>query len=182
MPVSKANQRAVNKYKKNNYDRIEITVPKGQRDIFQAHAVTRGESTNAFIGRAIQETMERDGGIASGIAGKPTEMAQGTGAVSLSSSLPSGALEAAQRAAETEMPPLPVDRGKAAEKLFGILGDLGKAKCERLGLVYLPPDTLETAQRAAERTGETVVDFVARAVSEQQGRDDKSFKMGINPA
>ena len=62
MPVPKSNQRAVNKYKKNNYDRIEITVPKGQRDIFQAHAAARGESTNAFIGRAIQETMERDTG------------------------------------------------------------------------------------------------------------------------
>ena len=60
MPVPKANQRAVNKYKKNNYDRIEITVPKGQRDVFQAHAAARGESTNGFIGRAINETMERD--------------------------------------------------------------------------------------------------------------------------
>lgn len=60
MAVSKANQRAVNKYKKNNYDRIEITVPKGQRGVFQAHASARGESVNAFIGRAIQEAIERD--------------------------------------------------------------------------------------------------------------------------
>ena len=50
------------------------------------------------------------------------------------------------------------------------------------GMVSLPSDTLEAAQRAAERTGETVIDFVACAVSEQQGRDDRSFKMGINPA
>jgi len=62
------------------------------------------------------------------------------------------------------------------------LVNLDKAKCGRLGIVYLPPNTLETAQQAAERTGETVVDFLARAVSEQQGRDDRSFKMGINPA
>ena len=61
MPVSKANQRAVNKYKKNNYDRIEITVPKGQRAVFQAHAAARGESVNGFIVRAISEAMERDG-------------------------------------------------------------------------------------------------------------------------
>ena len=60
MPVPKANQRAVNKYKKNNYDRIEITVPKGRREIFQAHAATQNESTNAFIGRAIQEAIERE--------------------------------------------------------------------------------------------------------------------------
>lgn len=60
MPVSKANQRAVNKYKKNNYDRIEITVPKGQRDVFKAHAESRGESVNGFINRAINHEMERD--------------------------------------------------------------------------------------------------------------------------
>lgn len=60
MPASKANQRAVNKYKRNNYDRIEITVPKGQREVFQAHAAARGESVNAFINRAISEAMERD--------------------------------------------------------------------------------------------------------------------------
>lgn len=97
MAVPKANQRAVNKYKKNNYDRIEITVPKGQRAVFQAHASTRGESVNGFIGRAISEAMERDGGeAASETAGKPAETAQGTLAVSL----PSEALKTAQEAAE----------------------------------------------------------------------------------
>lgn len=85
MAVSKANQRAVNKYKKNNYDRIEITVPKGQRGVFQTRASARGESVNAFITRAIQEAIERD-------AGGP----QKGGAVSL----PSNTLKAAQEAAE----------------------------------------------------------------------------------
>lgn len=64
MPASKANQRAVNKYKKNNYDRIEITVPKGQRDVFQAHAAARGQSVNGFIVSAIDEKMQRDAGAA----------------------------------------------------------------------------------------------------------------------
>lgn len=50
------------------------------------------------------------------------------------------------------------------------------------GVVSLPSDTLKAAERAAKRTGETVVDFVARAVAEQQVRDDRSFQMGINPA
>lgn len=95
MPVPKANQRAVNKYKKNNYDRIEITVPKGQRDVFQAHAAARGESTNAFIGRAIQEAMERD-------AGGPQEAAR-PGVVSL----PSDTLKTAQEAAEAAGEDLP---------------------------------------------------------------------------
>jgi hypothetical protein len=40
--------------------------------------------------------------------------------------------------------------------LHGILGDLGmvdldKARCERLGIVYLPPDTLEAAERTKVR-------------------------------
>ena len=60
MPTSKAQQRAVNKYMANNYDRINLTVPKGQKDIIKTHAEARGESVNAFIGRAISETMSRD--------------------------------------------------------------------------------------------------------------------------
>lgn len=60
MPVSKAQQRAVNKYVANNYDRVLVTMPKGQKDIIKTHAESRGESVNAFIGRAIAEAMERD--------------------------------------------------------------------------------------------------------------------------
>ena len=60
MPASKAQQRAVSKYMKENYDEIKVRVEKGQKDIIKAHAVARGESVNGFIGRAIDETMERD--------------------------------------------------------------------------------------------------------------------------
>ena len=60
MPASKAQQKAVNKYMAANYDRVNLTLPKGQKKIIQAHAQAMGESTNAFIGRAIAETMERD--------------------------------------------------------------------------------------------------------------------------
>lgn len=60
MPVSKAQQKAVNKYMSENYDRINLTVPKGQKEAIKAHAERRGESVNGFIGRAISETMERD--------------------------------------------------------------------------------------------------------------------------
>lgn len=60
MPISKAQQRAVNKYMANNYDRINLTVPKGQKDLIKAHAESQGESVNGFIGRAISETMQRD--------------------------------------------------------------------------------------------------------------------------
>lgn len=60
MPVSKAQQKAVHKYIKANYDRQEITMPKGKKDAVKAHAESQGESVNAFINRAIDETIERD--------------------------------------------------------------------------------------------------------------------------
>lgn len=60
MPASKANQRAVNKYVKNNYDRINVTMPKGKKDTIQAHVAAQGESVNGFINRAIDHEMERD--------------------------------------------------------------------------------------------------------------------------
>ena len=60
MPVSKAQQKAVHKYVKANYDRQEITMPKGKKETIKAHAESRGESVNAFINRAIDETIERD--------------------------------------------------------------------------------------------------------------------------
>lgn len=60
MPVSKAQQRAVSKYMKENYDEIKVRMPKGLKDSVRAHADQRGESLNAFINRAITETMERE--------------------------------------------------------------------------------------------------------------------------
>lgn len=68
MPVSKAQQKAVNKYMAANYDRVNVTMPKGKKDVIKAHAEARGESVNGFIGRAIDETMERDNGLVSGSA------------------------------------------------------------------------------------------------------------------
>lgn len=60
MPATKAQQRAVNKYMKENYDRVNVTMPKGRKDAVRAHAEARGESVNGFINRAIDETMERE--------------------------------------------------------------------------------------------------------------------------
>ena len=60
MPASKAQQRAVQKYQKANYDEIKVRVFKGQKSEVQAHAETMNESLNAFIKRAIEETMARD--------------------------------------------------------------------------------------------------------------------------
>ena len=58
---SNANRRAVAKYKKENYDQIQLRVPRGDRDRLKNHAEAHGESLNAFINRAITETVSRDG-------------------------------------------------------------------------------------------------------------------------
>ncbi len=58
--TSKAQQKAVHKYVKNNYDRFELTAAKGYKDKIKAHAEKQGESLNGFVNRAISETMERD--------------------------------------------------------------------------------------------------------------------------
>lgn len=60
MAVSKAQQKAVAKYMKNNYDELKIRVQKGRKDIIKAHAEKNGESVNGFVNRAIDETMQRD--------------------------------------------------------------------------------------------------------------------------
>ena len=59
-PASKAQQKAVNKYMKSNYDRVNLGMPKGKKDIIQAHAAQQGESVNPYINRAIDEAMQRD--------------------------------------------------------------------------------------------------------------------------
>jgi len=60
MTVSKAQQRAVNKYMKENYDEIKVRVEKGKKENIKSHAEAQGESVNGFINRAIDETLERD--------------------------------------------------------------------------------------------------------------------------
>ena len=58
--ISKKQQACVNRYIAKSYDRVNLTLPKGQKEIIRAHAESRGESVNAFIQRAIAETMKRD--------------------------------------------------------------------------------------------------------------------------
>ena len=53
MPVSKAQQKATNKYMALHYDRINLTVEKGMKETIKVHAAGMGESVNGFINRAI---------------------------------------------------------------------------------------------------------------------------------
>lgn len=125
MAVSKAQQKAVNKYMAANYDRINLTVPKGKKDTIQAHAETQGESVNGFINRAIDHQISQD------CDRGPSEAQQGQ----------------------------PVGEG-----------------------ISLHPEALQTAQNAAQKAGETVSQFVERAVETQAQRDEASLKLGINPS
>ena len=53
--------KASNKYSYKTYDRITTLVKKGNKDIIKAHAEAFDNgSVNAFINRAIDETMQRD--------------------------------------------------------------------------------------------------------------------------
>ena len=57
---TEAQKQSAKKWDAANLDRLSIALPKGQKDIIKAHAAERGESVNAFIGRAIECQMERD--------------------------------------------------------------------------------------------------------------------------
>ena len=57
--VSEAQRKATDKYLE-KFDEIRIRVPAGRKAEIKAHAEKRGQSVNSFIGRAIDETMERD--------------------------------------------------------------------------------------------------------------------------
>ena len=121
--MGKASTRVQNRYIAKAYDRINLTVAKGQKENIQAHAAAHSESVNGFIGRAMMETMARDG-----------------------------------------------------------VGDLQEVTEAVAGAVFLPSDTMEAAQKAAEATGEDIVGFIVRAVNTQAQRDKSSLKLGINLA
>lgn len=60
MPVSKKQQACVNRYNTKNYDRINYSVRKGQKEKIKAAADLAGLSVNAYISKAIAAQMERD--------------------------------------------------------------------------------------------------------------------------
>ncbi|MGN0983900.1 MAG: hypothetical protein ACI4OI_03570 [Gemmiger sp.] len=56
----KASAASKNAWNARNYDRINLIVKKGQKQVIQQHAEKTGESVNGFINRAIEEAMQRD--------------------------------------------------------------------------------------------------------------------------
>lgn len=57
MATTKAQQKAVHKYVRENYDRIGITIPKGQKATVQAAAEQEGESLNGYANKALLARM-----------------------------------------------------------------------------------------------------------------------------
>ena len=65
--MGKTSAAVKNRYNDKAYDRINLTVPKGDKEIIKAHAEKHdGGSVNGFIQRAIKETMQRDQGESNG--------------------------------------------------------------------------------------------------------------------
>lgn len=60
MALTDAQRKARNKWLKEKVETLNLRVPKGEKARIQAHAAARGESTNAFIYRAVQETIQRE--------------------------------------------------------------------------------------------------------------------------
>lgn len=57
MPYSEAQKEATARYNKKAYDRINIVVPKGQRQVIADFAKRQGKSLNRFIIDAVEAQM-----------------------------------------------------------------------------------------------------------------------------
>ena len=62
MPMSKAQIKANAKYNKKTYDRIEIQVKKGNKELIENIAKSINESTNSYIKKAISDRIKADTG------------------------------------------------------------------------------------------------------------------------
>ena len=58
--MGKTSSAVKNKYNAKAYDRINLTVSKGKKELIQSHAQAQGKSVNGFINEAIDEKMQRD--------------------------------------------------------------------------------------------------------------------------
>lgn len=57
MAYTKATMKAVDKYVKENYERLNIKVPKGRKQAVEAHAQSKGESVNGLVNSLLRADM-----------------------------------------------------------------------------------------------------------------------------
>ena len=62
MATSKASQKAVNKYVKANYERINVTIKKGSKQAIEEAAKANNESVNGYIKNAVKSKIKSDTG------------------------------------------------------------------------------------------------------------------------
>jgi len=55
---SDAQKEATARYNKKAYDRIDVVVPKGQREVIKQFAASQGKSLNRFILDAVKKEMD----------------------------------------------------------------------------------------------------------------------------
>lgn len=60
MPYSEAQKKATMKYKAKAYDRLELQLKKGTKDIYRKHAEKKGMSLNSYFIYLIEQDMQRD--------------------------------------------------------------------------------------------------------------------------
>lgn len=60
MAYSDAQKEATARYNKKAYDRIDVIVPKGKRQIIKDYAASQGKSLNRFINDAIEYQMNKE--------------------------------------------------------------------------------------------------------------------------
>ena len=58
--MTDAQKRARDKYLNEKVEDVKFRVPKGKKELIREHAAKRGESVNAFLARAVEETIRRD--------------------------------------------------------------------------------------------------------------------------
>lgn len=61
MPQTKSQIRAKAKYNAKAYDRVEVTVLKGNKEIIQSYCNERGLSVNGLINSLLREKLAADG-------------------------------------------------------------------------------------------------------------------------
>ncbi len=54
---------SIKRYEDKAYDKVLVRMPKGKKEVIQAHTERTGQSVNGFINEAIDEKMEREGGV-----------------------------------------------------------------------------------------------------------------------
>ena len=57
--MGKPSTKAQNKYIAKAYDRINLTVSKGKKEVIQSHAQAQGKSVNGFINEKMQRDNEK---------------------------------------------------------------------------------------------------------------------------